>query len=349
MALTISTGFVVDDAIVVLENITRHVEAGMPRREAALLGAREVGFTVLSMSLSLIAVFVPILLMGGLVGRIFREFAMTLSVAILISLVVSLTTTPMMCAYIATHRPQQRQSRLNRLGERAFDAMLGFYDRTLRSALRRPGLVMLILLLTVILNVYLFIIVPKGLFPQQDTGRMIGGIQADQSISFQLMREKLKEFVKIVGQDPAAANVVGFTGGGQTNSGFMFVALKPLAERDASVSQVMARLRGKLAQVPGARLFLQPVQDIRVGGRQSNALYQYTLQSDDLNELYSWVPKVTAALEQLPELTEVNSDQQQKGLETDLVIDRKTAARFGLTAAQIDNTLYDAFGQRKSR
>jgi len=347
MALTISTGFVVDDAIVVLENITRHVEAGMPRREAALLGAREVGFTVLSMSLSLIAVFVPILLMGGLVGRIFREFAMTLSVAILISLVVSLTTTPMMCAYIATHRPQQRQSRLNRLGERAFDAMLGFYDRTLRSALQRPGLVMLILLLTVILNVYLFIIVPKGLFPQQDTGRMIGGIQADQSISFQLMREKLKEFVKIVGQDPAAANVVGFTGGGQTNSGFMFVALKPLAERDASVSQVMARLRGKLAQVPGARLFLQPVQDIRVGGRQSNALYQYTLQSDDLNELYSWVPKVTAALEQLPELTEVNSDQQQKGLETDLVIDRKTAARFGLTAAQIDNTLYDAFGQRQ--
>ena len=346
MALTISTGFVVDDAIVVLENITRHVEAGMARREAALLGAREVGFTVLSMSVSLIAVFVPILLMGGLVGRLFREFAMTLSVAIVISLVISLTTTPMMCAYIATHRPQQH-SRWYLLGERAFDAMLRFYDRTLRSALRRPGLVMLILLLTIIFNVYLFVVVPKGLFPQQDTGRMVGGIQADQSISFQLMREKLKEFVKIVGQDPAVANVVGFTGGGQTNSGFMFVALKPLAERDVSVGQVMGRLRGKLAQVPGARLFLQPVQDIRAGGRQSNALYQYTLQSEELSELYNWVPKVTAALEQLPELTEVNSDQQQKGLQTDLVIDRPTAARLGLTTAQIDNTLYDAFGQRQ--
>jgi multidrug efflux pump len=347
MALTISTGFVVDDAIVVLENITRHVEAGMPRREAALLGASEVGFTVLSMSLSLIAVFVPILLMGGLVGRIFREFAMTLSIAILISLVVSLTTTPMMCAYIATHRPQQRHSRWYLWGERAFDAMLRFYDRTLQNALRRPALVMLILLLTVGLNIYLFILIPKGLFPQQDTGRLTGGIQADQSISFQLMRQKLRQFVRIVGEDPAAANVVGFTGGGQTNSGFMFVALKPLAERDASVGQVIARVRGKLAQVPGARLFLQPVQDIRVGGRQSNALYQYTLQSDDLNELYNWAPKVTTALEQLPELTEVNSDQQQKGLETDLVIDRATAARLGLTAAQIDNTLYDAFGQRQ--
>jgi multidrug efflux pump len=347
MALTISTGFVVDDAIVVLENITRHVEAGMPRREAALLGASEVGFTVLSMSLSLIAVFVPILLMGGLVGRIFREFAMTLSIAILISLVVSLTTTPMMCAYIATHRRQQRHSRWYLWGERAFDATLRFYDRTLQSALRRPALVMLILLLTVGLNIYLFVLIPKGLFPQQDTGRITGGIQADQSISFQLMRQKLRQFVRIVGEDPAAANVVGFTGGGQTNSGFMFVALKPLAKRDASVGQVIARLRGKLAQVPGARLFLQPVQDIRVGGRQSNALYQYTLQSDDLNELYNWAPKVTTALEQLPELTEVNSDQQQKGLETDLVIDRATAARFGLTVSQVDNTLYDAFGQRQ--
>ncbi|HEY4470431.1 MAG TPA: efflux RND transporter permease subunit [Stellaceae bacterium] len=347
MALTISTGFVVDDAIVVLENITRHVEAGMPRRQAALLGAREVGFTVLSMSLSLIAVFVPILLMGGLVGRIFREFAMTLSIAILISLVVSLTTTPMMCAYIAMHRPQHRRSRWYVASERVFDWMLRSYDRTLQRALRRPALVMLVLLLTIVLNIYLFIIVPKGLFPQQDTGRMVGGLQADQSISFQMMRQKLRQFVRIVGEDPAVASVVGFTGGGQTNSGFMFVALKPLAERDASVSQVIGRLRPKLGQVAGARLFLQPVQDIRVGGRQSNALYQYTLQSDDLNELYNWSPKVTAALEQLPELTEVNSDQQQKGLETDLVIDRPTAARLGLTVSQIDNTLYDAFGQRQ--
>jgi len=347
MALTISTGFVVDDAIVVLENITRHVEAGMPRRQAALLGAREVGFTVLSMSLSLIAVFVPILLMGGLVGRIFREFAMTLSIAILISLVVSLTTTPMMCAYIAMHRPQHRRSRWYVASERVFDWMLRSYDRTLQRALRRPALVMLVLLLTIVLNIYLFIIVPKGLFPQQDTGRMVGGLQADQSISFQMMRQKLRQFVRIVGEDPAVASVVGFTGGGQTNSGFMFVALKPLAERDASVSQVIGRLRPKLGQVAGARLFLQPVQDIRVGGRQSNALYQYTLQSDDLNELYDWSPKVTAALEQVPELTEVNSDQQQKGLETDLVIDRPTAARLGLTVSQIDNTLYDAFGQRQ--
>ncbi len=346
MALTISTGFVVDDAIVVLENITRHIEAGMPRREAALLGAGEVGFTVLSMSVSLIAVFVPILLMGGLVGRLFREFAMTLSVAILISLVVSLTTTPMMCAYLVTHRPPDQRSRWYVASERVFDAMLDFYDRTLQRALRRPGLVMVILLLTVCLNVYLFILIPKGLFPTQDTGRLIGGIQADQSISFQSMREKLKEFVKIVRQDPAVQSVVGFTGGGQTNSGFVFVALKPLAERELSVDQVMGRLRGKLARVPGARLFLQPVQDIRVGGRQSNALYQYTLQGDNLAELYNWSPKVTTALEQLPELTDVNSDQQQKGLETDLVIDRPTAARLGITAAQIDNTLYDAFGQR---
>jgi len=346
MALTISTGFVVDDAIVVLENITRHIEAGMARREAALLGASEVGFTVLSMSVSLIAVFVPILLMGGLVGRLFREFAMTLSVAILISLVVSLTTTPMMCAYLVTHRPPEQRSRWYVAGERVFDAMVNFYDRTLQRALRRPGLVMVILLLTVCLNVYLFILIPKGLFPTQDTGRLIGGIQADQSISFQSMREKLKEFVKIVRQDPATQSVVGFTGGGQTNSGFLFVALKPLAERELSVEQVMGRLRGKLARVPGARLFLQPVQDIRVGGRQSNALYQYTLQGDNLADLYNWAPKVTTALEQLPELTDVNSDQQQKGLETDLVIDRPTAARLGITAAQIDNTLYDAFGQR---
>jgi multidrug efflux pump len=347
MALTISTGFVVDDAIVVLENITRHVEAGMSRLEAAFLGAREVGFTVLSMSVSLIAVFVPILLMGGLVGRLFREFAMTLSVAIMISLVVSLTTTPMMCAYIVSHRPQQRHSRWYIAGERFFDAMLGFYDRTLQRALHRPGLVMLILLLTVCLNVYLFILIPKGLFPTQDTGRVTGGIQADQSISFQLMRTKLRQFIRIIGQDPAVGSVVGFTGGGQTNSGFVFVALKPLAERGVSSGEVIGRLRGKLAQVPGARLFLQPVQDIRVGGRQSNALYQYTLQGENLAELYEWAPKVTAALEQVSALTDVNSDQQQKGLETDLVIDRPTAARLGLTAAQIDNTLYDAFGQRQ--
>jgi multidrug efflux pump len=347
MALTISTGFVVDDAIVVLENVTRHIEAGMNRREAALLGAREVGFTVLSMSLSLIAVFVPILFMGGLVGRLFREFAVTLSVAILISLVVSLTTTPMMCAYIATHHPPHRRSRWYIASERVFAAMLGFYERTLAQALRHQAIVLLILFLTVGLNLYLIILIPKGPFPQQDTGRMIGGIQADQSISFQLMREKLTEFIAIIRQDPAVASVVGFTGGGQTNSGFVFVALKPRAERALSVDGVIARLRGKLARVAGARLFLQAVQDIRAGGRPSNALYQYTLQSDDLAQLYEWMPKITAALEQLPQLTDVNSDQEQKGLETDLVIDRPTAARLGLAVSQIDNTLYDAFGQRQ--
>jgi len=347
MALTVATGFVVDDAIVVLENITRHIEAGMTRMQAALQGAREVGFTVLSMSVSLIAVFVPILFMGGIVGRLFREFAMTLSVAIMISLVVSLTTTPMMCAYLIRRRPAERRSRWYRASERAFSGMLGFYDSTLRQALRHPALVMLVLAVTVGLNVYLFVIIPKGFFPQQDTGRMVGGIRADQSISFQLMREKLREFISIIREDPAVDSVVGFTGGGQTNSGFVFVALKPLAERNLSVDRVIGRLRGKLARVAGARLFLQAVQDIRTGGRASSAQYQFTLQGEDNTELYEWVPKIAAALEKLSELTDVNSDQEQKGLETNLVIDRATAARLGLTIRQIDNTLYDAFGQRQ--
>ena len=347
MALTISTGFVVDDAIVVLENVTRHLEAGMPRLEAALQGASEVGFTVLSMSLSLIAVFVPILLMGGIVGRLFREFAMTLSIAIMISLVISLTTTPMMCAYMLAARPPERHGRLYNASERVFAAMLRFYDRTLVAALRRPGRVMLVLLVAVGLNVFLFYEVPKGFFPQQDTGRMTGGIQADQSISFQRMKQKLAQFIAIIRQDPAVESVVGFTGGGQTNSGFVFVALKPLAQRQIGVDQVIRRLRGKLGQVAGARLFLQAVQDIRVGGRASNAQYQYSLQGENLDELYLWAPKIAAGMEKLPELTDVNSDQQQGGLQTELVIDRPTAARFGLTTRQIDNTLYDAFGQRQ--
>ncbi|HXC27368.1 MAG TPA: efflux RND transporter permease subunit [Stellaceae bacterium] len=347
MALTISTGFVVDDAIVVLENVTRHLEAGMGRREAALQGAREVGFTVLSMSLSLIAVFAPILLMGGIVGRLFREFAMTLSIAIMISMAISLTTTPMMCAFVLRRERPHEHGRLYRASERIFDAALNFYDRTLTAALRAPKMVMLVLAVTVALNVFLFFEVPKGFFPQQDTGRMIGGLQADQSISFQLMRQKLQQFISIIKADPAVESVVGFTGGQQTNSGFVFVSLKPLAQRKLSVDGVIGRLRGKLGQVAGARLFLQAVQDITVGGRQSNAQYQYTLQGDSLQELYQWAPKVTAALEKIPELTEVNSDQQNHGLETDLVIDRSTAARLGLTVGQIDNTLYDAFGQRQ--
>jgi multidrug efflux pump len=347
MALTISTGFVVDDAIVVLENVSRHMEDGMGRREAALQGAREVGFTVLSMSLSLIAVFAPILLMGGIVGRLFREFAVTLSIAIMISLIISLTTTPMMCAFVLRRERPGRRGRLYRASEWVFNAALHFYDRTLSAALRAPRMVMLVLLVTICLNVFLFYQVPKGFFPQQDTGRMIGGIQADQAISFQLMRQKLRQFIKIIREDPAIESVVGFTGGGQTNSGFVFAALKPLSQRKLSVDQVIARLRGKLNQVPGARLFLQAVQDIRVGGRQTNAQYQYTLQGDSLPELNQWSPKVAAEMEKIPELTDVNSDQQNHGLETDLTIDRPTASRLGLTASQIDNTLYDAFGQRQ--
>ncbi|PKU21657.1 efflux RND transporter permease subunit [Telmatospirillum siberiense] len=347
MALTVGTGFVVDDAIVVLENAVRHIEAGMPRMKAALLGAREVGFTVLSMSLSLVAVFIPILLMGGIVGRLFREFAVTLSVAILVSLVVSMTTTPMMCSLLLRHRPAGRRSRLFRLSERVFEGMLHEYERTLGTALRHRRLTLLVLVATVGLNGYLFSIVPKGFFPQQDTGAMVGGIQADQSISFQSMRQKLVAFVNIIKSDPAVANIVGFTGGGQTNGGFVYVALKPLSERDLPVDKVIGRLRGQLAQVPGASLFLQAVQDIRQGGRSANAQYQYTLQADELSELQTWAPKLAQALGHLPELADVNSDQQDKGLETDLQIDRPTASRLKLTASQIDNTLYDAFGQRQ--
>jgi multidrug efflux pump len=347
MALTVSTGFVVDDAIVVLENVTRHIEAGMPRMQAALLGAREVGFTVLSMSLSLIAVFVPILLMGGIVGRLFRVFAVTLSVAIVNSLIVSLTTTPMMCSRLLDDRYKARGGRFYRGAERIFAAALGAYERSLRRALQWPALVMLSLAATLCLAVYLFHIIPKGFFPEEDTGRMIGGIQADQSISFQLMEKKLTRMVEIIRHDPAVKTVVGFTGGGQTNSGFVFVGLKPLSERNVSIWQVMARLRRKLNRVAGARLFFRPVQDIFVGGRMTNAMYQYTLQGDSAKEVYQWAPKVEAALKKLPELTEVNLDQQQKGLESNLVIDRATAARLGLNVSEIDNTLYDAFGQRQ--
>ncbi|HEX9464560.1 MAG TPA: efflux RND transporter permease subunit [Alphaproteobacteria bacterium] len=349
MALTIATGFVVDDAIVVLENVSRHMEAGMPRFQAALQGAREVGFTVLSMSLSLVAVFIPILLMGGIIGRIFREFAVVLSVSILVSLVVSLTTTPMMCARLLRRQPVASQpGRVSRGLARFFDATLMRYDHTLKWALRHPRTILAVLLATLCLNVYLFTIVPKGFFPQQDTGRIVGGIQADQSISYQAMREKLRDFIRILRKDPAIDTVVGFTGGGgQTNSGFVFMSLKPLSERNLSADQVIARLRRELSQVPGATLFLQAVQDIRAGGRQTNAQYQYTLQADNLGDLREWAPKITQALQRAPELRDVNSDQQDKGLETDLVIDRDTAARLGVTTAQIDNTLYDAFGQRQ--
>jgi multidrug efflux pump len=346
MALIVATGFVVDDAIVVLENIARHLEAGMSGIEAALLGAREVGFTVLSISVSLVAVFLPILLMGGIVGRLFREFAVTLSMAVMISMVVSLTVTPVMCSRLLRPLNHRKPGRFFRASERVFDGALHFYERTLAWALRHMRLVVLVLLATVGLNVYLYVIIPKGFFPQQDTGRIIGGIQADQSISFQLMKQKMAQFMAIVQADPAVDSVVGFTGGRQTNSGFAFIALKPLSERAISADRVIGRLRGKLNSVPGGRLFLQAVQDIRVGGRQSNAQYQYTLQADSSAELYEWAPRLTASLQRRPELTDVNSDQQQKGLETDLFIDRPMAAALGLTPNAIDNTLYDAFGQR---
>ncbi|HEY5239257.1 MAG TPA: efflux RND transporter permease subunit [Rhizomicrobium sp.] len=353
MALTVSTGFVVDDAVVVLENVTRHVEAGMTRMQAAILGAREVSFTVLSMSVSLIAVFLPILLMGGLVGRLFREFAVTLSVAIIMSLVISLTTTPMMCAYLSIAPENRKENRFARFSRRVFDGAHRAYDVSLQWALANPGTIMFILLITVCLNVYLYIIVPKGFFPQQDTGHMFGGIRADQSISFQSMRNKFTQFVKIIHDDPDVESVVGFTGGGggpsggQTNSGNVFISLKPLSERNDTIDDVMARLRPKLATVAGARLFLQGTQDVREGGRQGFAQYQYTIEADTLDELNTWMPKITDALQNVPELEDVNSDQQDKGLEVDLKIDRATAARLGINAAQIDNTLYDAFGQRQ--
>jgi multidrug efflux pump len=355
MALTIATGFVVDDAIVVLENISRRMEEGMSPMQATLAGTREVSFTVLSMSLSLIAVFIPILLMGGIIGRLFREFAVTLSVAILVSLVVSLTTTPMMCARLLKHEPERKRGRLYRASEYAFDTLHRGYERSLSWALRHGPLMMLLLLATIVLNVCLytgvphtsFTGIPKGFFPQQDTGRITGSIQADQDISFQAMQKKLADFIEIIRQDPAVENVIGFIGGGQRNTGQMFISLRALSERKMSADKVIARLRGKLAREPGASLYLQAVQDIRVGGRQSNAQYQFTLQADDLNELRAWEPRIRQALIPLPQLVDVNSDQQDKGIQTSLTIDRDAAARLQVTPMLIDATLNDLFGQRQ--
>ena len=348
MALTIATGFVVDDAVVVLENVSRHMEAGVPRLQAALQGAREVGFTVLSMSLSLIAVFIPILLMGGVVGRLFREFAITLSAAILVSLLVSLTTTPMMCARVTEeHDAARKRGRLYQFSERAFNALQDGYRRSLEWALANGPAVMLILAMTVALNIYLYIRVPKGFFPQQDTGLMGGQIQADQAISFQAMREKLRYFVDVVLHDPAVSTVVGFTGGGKRNGANMFISLKPRAQRQVTADAVIARLRGKLGHEPGANLYLQPWQDIRVGGRSSGAQYQYTLQADAITDLRAWEPRVRLMMSALPELADVNTDAQDKGLQTSLVIDHDAVARLGLNQAEIDGTLNDLFGQRQ--
>jgi multidrug efflux pump len=348
MALTIATGFVVDDAVVVVENVSRHLEAGMPRLEAVMLGAREVGFTVFSISMSLIAVFTPILFMGGIPGRFFREFALTLSIAILISLVISLTTTPMLCALLLKPKGEDGGKKKRTL----FDRMLSGYERTLISALSHPRLVILILFGAIALNVYLLIIVPKGFFPEQDTGRITGVLRGDQSVSFQTMQHKLVEMIAIVRQDPDVENVIGFTGAGSggsaaaINTASVYVNLKPLGVRKASANEIIARLRPRLARLSGGEIFLTAIQDFRVGARQSNAEYQYTLLGNG-PELYSWTPKLVEALQHGGVLRDVSSDQQLKALESDVEIDRDTAYRLGLSVAQIDSTLYDAFGQRQ--
>jgi len=346
MALTVATGFVVDDAIVVIENITRHLEAGLQPLEAALLGAKEIGFTVVSISLSLVAVFIPILLMGGIVGRLFREFAVTLSVAIGVSLVVSLTATPMMCAKLLRPHAEEKHGRVYRASERAFAWALRRYELSLGWVLAHQPLTLAVTLGTMAATVFLYVEVPKGFFPQQDTGRMNGSIVADQDSSFQSMQPKLSEFMRTVMQDPAIESAAGFLGG-SANTGRFFASLKPKGDRDASADQVIARLRGKLARVPGATLFLQAVQDVRVGGRFGAAQYQYTLQGDDPRELFEWAPRVYDRLRRLRELADVNSDQQNKGLQASLEIDRATASRLGVTTQMIDATLYDAFGQRQ--
>jgi len=346
MALTIATGFVVDDAIVVLENISRHVEAGMKPIKAALQGVREVGFTVLSMSVSLVAVFIPLLFMAGLPGRLFREFAVTLSVSIGLSLLISLTLTPMMCAYLLRYQPPREQRRIRGFGRMLLGLQQG-YGRSLNWVLGHSRWVMAVFLATIALNVWLYISIPKTFFPEQDTGRLMGFIQADQSISFQAMRVKLQEFMKIVREDKDVDNVTGFTGGSRANSGSMFISLKPLSERTDDAQKVIARLRAKLAKEPGASLFLMAVQDIRVGGRQANASYQYTLLADDLGALREWEPKIRTALATLPELADVNSDQQDKGSEMDLTYDRETMSRLGISVNDANNLLNNAFGQRQ--
>jgi multidrug efflux pump len=348
MALTISTGFVVDDAIVVIENVTRYLEQGMKPMDAALRGAREVGFTVLSISVSLVAVFLPILLMGGIVGRLFREFAVVLSTAILVSLVISLTTTPMMCSRLLRHRKNERHGKIYRASEKAFSLLLGAYDRALQHVLQHPAITLAVLILTIAANVFLFVIVPKGFFPQQDNGMIFGGMQGDQDASFLAMRSAARQFVDIIKSDPAVDSVTAFTGGfGAANSGFLFIALKPRDERKLSATEIIGRMRPKLARVSGATVFVQAGQDLRIGGRQSNAQYQYTIQSDNLDDLVKWGPILLGEMRKTPGLTDVNSDQQNNGLQASLVYDRQTAARLGVTPQLIDNTLYDAFGQRQ--
>ena len=349
MALTFATGFVVDDAIVVIVHIARHLDEGLSPMEASIKGAQEIGFTVLSISISLVAVFIPILLMGGIVGRLFREFAVTLSVAIAVSLVVSLTTTPMMCAYMLKAKKDQRHGRIYIASERFFEWILSWYESTLRIVLRHQFLTLLVTLSTVGLTVYLYVIVPKGFFPQQDTGRLTGSLLADQDTSFKSMARLLEMFAAAVSEDPAVSGVTASIGGmgGATNSGRMFVSLKPLHERKLSADKVIARIRAKASKIPGATLLLQAVQDLRIGGRASSAQFQYSLRGDSLDELTDWSSKLLREMRKIPGLVDVNTDQQNKGLQTRLDIDRAMAARLGITLSTIDNTLYDAFGQRQ--
>ncbi len=345
MALTISTGFVVDDAIVVMENITRHVEGGMKPMAAALKGAGEIGSTVLTISISLVAVFIPLLLMSGIVGRLFREFAVTLSTAIIVSMVTSLTLTPMMCAYLLRPQQEHKAGRFYRASEWTFNAMLNFYRRSLTRVLEHPLLTVAALVATVVLNIVLIVLIPKGFFPTQDTGAMSGGVQGRQDSSFASMDTSIRQIAAVIKRDPAVQNVIAFTGGGATNTGNTFIALKPLAERKVAAPQIISRLRPKLNALPVASVFLQANQDLRIGGRQSNAQYQYTMQSDNSNDLLQWAPKLVAQMRKIPGLQDVNSDQQNGGLDEQLIYDRATAARLGLTAQALDSALYSAFGQ----
>jgi hydrophobe/amphiphile efflux-1 (HAE1) family protein len=347
MALTVSTGFVVDDAIVVIENIMRHLEEGIPPFQAAMMGAREIGFTVISMSTSLVAVFIPILLMGGIVGRLFREFAIVLSVAVGISLLVSLSTTPMMCA-LFLRRDASKHGRIYNFAERSFDRLVGTYDIGLRWVLRHQFVMLCVTILTMFVSAALYVYTPKGFFPQQDVGRINGFIQADQDVSFASMRDKVKVLSDIVREDPDVDTVTAFTGGGSgNNSGRFFAQLKPLGQRKLSADEVIERIRPKLENIPGASLYLQAVQDINVGGRFAGAQYQYTLQADNLTDLVGWAPRLMERMKQIPTLRDVNTDQQLNGLQAQLVIDRDTAGRLGVPVSEIDNTLNDAFGQRQ--
>jgi len=346
MALTISTGFVVDDAIVVIENITRYLEQGMAPMQAALKGASEIGFTVLSISISLVAVFIPILMMGGIVGRLFREFAVVLSVAILVSLVISLTTTPMMCSRLLKHLRDEEHGNVYRASERAFNALLGAYERSLGWVLEHPRLTLVVLGLTIALNFYLFWVVPKGFFPQQDNGIIFGGIQGSQDTSFQAMQKATARIIDVVKTDPGVAYAMAFTGGGgATNSGFIFVGLQPFEQRHATSSQIIDRLRPKLLAIPGANTFMQAAQDLRIGGRGSSAQFQYTIQSDNVQNLVEWGPVLLQQMRKIRLLTDVNTDQQNSGLQANLTYDRATASRLGITPQMLDNSLYEAFGQ----